>query len=113
MPVQVNVTATLRNLVGAKSVEASGRTVAELLDNLDASYPGFRSQISDANGSLHRFVNIYLNDEDIRYLNALDTQLADGDVISILPALAGGSVGSVGATFRSPPACRSRWLVAT
>ena len=91
MPVQVNVTATLRNLVGAKSVEASGRTVAELLNNLEAKYPGFKSQISDQNGSLHRFVNIYLNDEDIRYLNALDTQLADGDVISILPALAGGA----------------------
>ncbi len=110
MPVQVNVTATLRNLVGAKSVEASGRTVAELLDNLDARYPGFRSQISDANGGLHRFVNIYLNDEDIRYLNALDTQLKEGDIVSILPALAGGSVG---ATFRPPPACRSRRLVAT
>ncbi len=91
MPIQVNVTATLRNLVGAKSVEASGRTVAELLDNLDAKYPGFKSQISDQNGSLHRFVNIYLNDEDIRYLSALNTQLADGDIVSILPALAGGA----------------------
>jgi molybdopterin synthase sulfur carrier subunit len=91
VPVKVNVTATLRNLVGAKSVDADGRTVAELLDNLDANYPGFKSQISDQNGGLHRFVNIYLNDEDIRYLNALDTQLKEGDVISILPALAGGS----------------------
>jgi molybdopterin synthase sulfur carrier subunit len=92
MPVKVNVTAMLRNLVGAKSVEANGRTVGELLDNLDANFPGFKSQISDANGGLHRFVNIYLNDEDIRYLNALETQLADGDVVSILPALAGGAL---------------------
>ena len=90
MPVRVNVTATLRNLVGAKSVEASGGTVAELLDNLDASYPGFRSQISDANGGLHRFVNIYLNDEDIRFTGALETPVSDGDVLSILPAVAGG-----------------------
>ncbi len=92
MPVKVNVTATLRNLVGAKSVEAEGRTVGELLANLDARYPGFKSQISDGTGGLHRFVNIYLNDEDIRYLNALDTALRDGDVVSILPALAGGAL---------------------
>jgi len=91
MPVQVNVTATLRNLVGAKSVDANGRTVGELLDNLDTNFPGFKSQISDANGGLHRFVNIYLNDEDIRYLNALDTEVQEGDIVSILPALAGGS----------------------
>ena len=90
MPVQVNVTAMLRNLVGAKSVDASGATVGALLENLDATYPGFKSQISDANGGLHRFVNIYLNDEDIRYLNSLDTEVKDGDVVSILPALAGG-----------------------
>jgi MoaD family protein len=90
MPVKVNVTAMLRNLVGAKSVDANGGTVGELLDNLDASYPGFKSQISDANGGLHRFVNIYLNDEDIRYLNSLDTAVKDGDTVSILPALAGG-----------------------
>jgi MoaD family protein len=90
MPVTVNVTATLRNLVGAKSVDSNGATVGELLNNLDAKYPGFKSQISDANGGLHRFVNIYLNDEDIRYLNALETALKDGDTVSILPALAGG-----------------------
>ncbi len=90
MPVTVHVTATLRNLVGAKSVDSTGATVDELLKNLESKYPGFKSQISDADGGLHRFVNIYLNDEDIRYLNALDTQLKDGDVVSILPALAGG-----------------------
>lgn len=90
MSVTVHVTATLRNLVGAKSVDSTGATVDELLKNLESKYPGFKSQISDADGGLHRFVNIYLNDEDIRYLNALDTQLKDGDVVSILPALAGG-----------------------
>ena len=90
MSVQVNVTATLRNLVGAKSVEVEGGTVGELLANLDARFPGFKQQISDGSGGLHRFVNIYLNDEDIRYLKALDTPLSEGDVVSILPALAGG-----------------------
>ena len=91
MAVTVNVTATLRNLVGAKSVDANGATVGELLNNLDSKYPGFKSQISDADGGLHRFVNIYLNDEDIRYLNSLDTAVKDGDSVSILPALAGGA----------------------
>ena len=90
MSVQVNVTATLRTLVGAKSVQVEGATISELLENLDARFPGFKKQISDSAGGLHRFVNIYLNDEDIRYLNALDTQLSEGDVVSILPALAGG-----------------------
>jgi len=92
MAVDVRVTSTLRNLVGAKSVKAEGATVAELLSDLDSRYPGFRAQISANDGQLHRFVNIYLNDEDIRYLKALDTPLQDGDVVSILPALAGGAL---------------------
>ena len=93
MAVDVRVTSTLRNLVGAKSVTADGGTVGELLGDLDRRYPGFRAQISGNDGQLHRFVNIYLNDEDIRYLQALDTPLKEGDVVSILPALAGGTVG--------------------
>jgi MoaD family protein len=90
MAVEVRVTATLQNLVGAKSVTAEGGTVGALLAELDARYPGFRAQISGANGELHRFVNVYVNDEDIRYLQSLDTPLRDKDVVSILPALAGG-----------------------
>lgn len=65
--------------------------MGELLEDLDARYPGFKAQISGEDGQLHRFVNVYLNDEDIRYLQALDTPVKDGDVISILPALAGGA----------------------
>ncbi len=91
MAVEVRVTANLQNLVGAKAVQAEGKTVGELLQDLDARYPGFRKQISGADGQLHRFVNIYLNDEDIRYLKALDTPASEGDVVSILPALAGGA----------------------
>jgi MoaD family protein len=91
MAVEVKVTSVLQKLTGAKSVQSNGATVGELIANLDARYPGFRDQIMQ-NGSLHRFVNIYLNDEDIRYLNQLDTALKDGDSISILPALAGGAL---------------------
>lgn len=91
MGIDVRVTATLQNLVGAKSVEGDGATVGELLSDLESRYPGFRDQISGDDGQLHRFVNIYLNDEDIRYLQALDTPVKEGDVVSILPALAGGA----------------------
>ncbi|MGB2695359.1 MAG: MoaD family protein [Dehalococcoidia bacterium] len=91
MSIEVRVTSTLRNLVGGKSVEGAGGTVGALLEDLNGRYPGFRAQISGDDGQLHRFVNIYLNDEDIRYLQALDTPVSDGDVISILPALAGGA----------------------
>jgi MoaD family protein len=90
MAVEVRVTSMLQRLVGGKSVVGEGATVGELLANLEAAYPGFRAQISGEDGQLHRFVNIYLNDEDIRYLDALKTRLRDGDVVSILPALAGG-----------------------
>jgi sulfur-carrier protein len=92
MAVEVRVTAVLQRVTGgAKSVKAEGETVGALLGDLDRSYPGFLSQVMQEEGKLHRFVNIYLNDEDIRYLNALDTALRDGDVVSILPALAGGA----------------------
>ena len=91
MAIDVRITSTLQNITGAKSVRGEGATVGALLENLDSRFPGFRAQISGSDGRLHRFVNIYLNDEDIRYLQALDTPLKEGDVVSILPALAGGS----------------------
>ena len=91
MAVEVRLTSLLERLVGAKSVIGEGATVGELLANLEAAHPGFKEQITGEDGKLHRFVNIYLNDEDIRYLDALNTPLQDGDVISILPALAGGA----------------------
>jgi MoaD family protein len=90
MAVKVKVTSVLQKVTGAKVVEGDGGTVAELLSNLDTTYPGFKQQIMQE-GHLHRFVNIYLNDEDIRYLDQLDTRVKDGDTISILPALAGGA----------------------
>ena len=91
MAVEVRVTAVLQRITnGAKSVQAGGKNVEELLQNLDGKYPGFLGQVQGADGQLHRFVNIYLNDEDIRFMEKLETPLKDGDVVSILPALAGG-----------------------
>lgn len=89
MAVEVKVTSVLQKVTGAKVVQGDGGTVGEIISDLDGKYPGFRKQIMQ-DGSLHRFVNIYLNDEDIRYLNQLDTAVKDGDSVSILPALAGG-----------------------
>ncbi|MSQ15202.1 MAG: MoaD/ThiS family protein [Dehalococcoidia bacterium] len=92
MSVEVRVTSLLQKAIGgAKSVSAQGDTISALLDNLESSYPGFKSNVLADNGELHRFVNIYKNNEDIRYLGNLDTPVGSGDVISILPALAGGS----------------------
>ena len=90
MTVEVKVTANLQKLVGGqRSVQGSGGSVREILDDLEQRYPGFKDLIV-SNGELHRFVNIYLNDEDIRFLEQLDTPLSEGDTLSILPALAGG-----------------------
>src|ERR1700730_5180909 len=100
MAVEVRVTAVLQKLTGGKkSVPAEGETVDQLLRNLDSDYPGFLRQVQGSDGRLHRFVNIYLNDEDIRYLGQLETPLKTGDVVSILPALAGG-------VFLGPPCAR-------
>jgi MoaD family protein len=89
--VEVRVTSVLQRVIGAKSVEAEGGTIAEVLAGINAQYPGFREQITMEDGSLHRFVNIYVNDEDIRFMQQLETPVATGDVVSILPALAGGA----------------------
>ena len=90
MPVEVRVTSVLQRVIGAKSVEMEGDTIAEVLERINTQYPGFREQITMEDGSLHRFVNIYVNDEDIRFMQQLQTPVEPGDVVSILPALAGG-----------------------
>ncbi|HEU4760094.1 MAG TPA: MoaD family protein [Dehalococcoidia bacterium] len=90
MTIEVRLTANFQKLVGGnRSVQGEGSSVRELLEDLDSRYPGFK-QVLVTDGKLHRFVNIYLNDEDIRFLAQLDTPLNEGDVLSILPALAGG-----------------------
>ena len=89
--VQVNVTSVIQKSVdGQRSVTAEGGTVGELIDDIERRYPGFRAQLIDENGQLHRFVNVYLNDEDVRFLDGVQTVLGEGDELSILPALAGG-----------------------
>jgi len=76
---------------GQREVAVDGDTVAEVLESLYAEHPAVRQQLEGSDGGLHRFVNIYLNDEDIRYLQGRETTLRDGDRMSILPALAGGA----------------------
>ena len=94
MAVQVRVTAVLQRLVGGeKAVAGEGETVGQLIEDLNKRYPGFKEQVLTERGDQQRFVNIYLNDEDIRFLNQLDTPVRSGDVVSILPALAGGEGG--------------------
>jgi len=75
---------------GLKSVPAEGETIEEVLDNIESRYPGFKEKIIDEKGEMRQFVNLYLNDEDIRTLQGLKTKLKDGDIITILPAVAGG-----------------------
>ncbi len=90
MAVEVRVTANMQKLLGGqKSVQAEGATVGDVLADIERQYPGFRDMVM-TDGGLHRFVNVYLNDEDVRFLQQLDTKLNPGDVLSVLPALAGG-----------------------
>ncbi|WP_020572651.1 MoaD/ThiS family protein [Parafrankia discariae] len=101
MAVQVRVPTILRSYTGgAKLVEGTGDTLAALFHDLDSRHPGLRGRLisGEGDGELHRFVNIYVNDEDVRFLGSLDTKLSDGDKVTILPAVAGGSAaaGSVG-----------------
>ncbi len=89
---QVKVPIMLRPAVGGdRAVAAEGSTLRELISNVDARHPGFGSQLLDSKtDELLPFVNVYVNDEDVRYLDRLDTRVSEGDVISILPAVAGG-----------------------
>ena len=94
MAVEVRIPTILRKHTGGeKAVAADGDTVRDLLGDLDRRYPGIASQLLTDDGSLHRFVNVYVNDEDVRFLGALDAKLSDGDSVTILPAVAGGALG--------------------
>ena len=91
MAVEVRLPTLLRvHADGASSVAAEGATVGAVFGAVTARYPGLASQLVDDQGGLHKFVNVYVNDDDIRYLDQLDTEVTDGDAISILPAVAGG-----------------------
>jgi molybdopterin converting factor small subunit len=92
VPVEVKLPTVLRtHAEGQATVGVDGATVGEVFTALVAQYPGLRDNLLDDKGGLHKFVNVYKDDDDIRYLEGLDTKLTDGDVLSILPAVAGGS----------------------
>ncbi len=90
MPVNVSIPTILRTHTGGeKSVPANGGTLAEVIDDLDATHGGIKDRLVKE-GALHRFVNVYVNDEDVRFAGGLDAKIADGDSVTILPAVAGG-----------------------
>ena len=91
MPVEVRLPTVLRQHAGGlSSVKANGETLADVFGDLVRQFPGLAGQVVTDDGALHKFVNVYRNDDDVRYLDKLDTKVSDGDVISILPAVAGG-----------------------
>ena len=91
MSVSVRIPTILRTYTGGDSeVSANGATLAEVLDDLDASYSGIKARILDDQGALRRFVNVYVGNEDVRFLDALETPTPDGVQISVIPAVAGG-----------------------
>jgi molybdopterin synthase sulfur carrier subunit len=91
MPVTIRIPTQLRELSGGSSeVSVDGGTVKEVLAALDAAHPGFAGRLHDDSGELRRFVNVFLNDEDIRFLDGVDTPVEAGQTISIVPAVAGG-----------------------
>jgi molybdopterin synthase sulfur carrier subunit len=91
MSTTVRIPTPLRSLTGGNDeVAAEGRTVAELIDNLEKNHPGMRERLLDEKG-VRRFVNIYIGEEDIRFLEGLKTELKSGDTVSLVPAIAGGS----------------------
>ncbi|MDP2774470.1 MAG: MoaD/ThiS family protein [Nocardioides sp.] len=91
MSVSVRVPTILRTYTGGESeVTASGSNLAEVLDDLDSSYAGIKGRILDDNGALRRFVNVYVGNDDVRFLDDLATPTPDGTQISVIPAVAGG-----------------------
>ena len=91
MAVTVRIPTTLRPLSGgASTVEVEGETLAEVIAALDATHPGFQDRLLDETGALRRFVNVFVDDDDVRYLDGLDTKVPAGQTVSIIPAVAGG-----------------------
>ena len=91
MSVEVRLPTVLRSHAGGQaSLTVGSGTVGEVLGELSRSHPGLQGQLLTEEGTLHRFVNVYVNDDDVRYLDKLETKAEDGDVVTILPAVAGG-----------------------
>ena len=95
MAIEVRIPTILRTYTGGeKAVDAQGDTLAALIDDLEANHPGIKDRLleeKDGTGDLRRFVNVYVNDEDVRFTGGLATELSDGDQVVVLPAVAGGS----------------------
>ena len=90
MAIEVRIPTILRTYTdGEKAVPGEGASLAELIDNLDSSHPGLKDRLIES-GDLRRFVNVYVNDEDVRFTGGLETSLSDGDQVTVLPAVAGG-----------------------
>ena len=91
MPVTVKIPTVFRKYTDNEAtVEVEAGTISDLIGQLEKSFPGLREQLLTEDGQLHRFVNVYVNDEDARYLEKLDTKVSEGDTVSILPSVAGG-----------------------
>ena len=94
MPVKVRIPTPLMKLTNNQSeLSAEGETIADMLNNLESQYAGIKERICEENGAPRRLINIYLNEEDIRFLDGEKTVLKDGDEVSIIPAIAGGLNG--------------------
>jgi molybdopterin synthase sulfur carrier subunit len=90
MPVEVRIPTILRTYTGGeKAVDASGSSLSALIDDLEDNHPGLKDRLIE-NGDLRRFVNVYVNDEDVRFLGGLEAPVSDGDQVVVLPAVAGG-----------------------
>lgn len=91
MSVTVRVPTTLRTLTGGEAeIRVDGSTVSEVLDNLEGAHPGFKERILDESGALRRFVNVFVSDDDVRFMDGLGTSVPEGETLSIVPAVAGG-----------------------
>ena len=91
MAITVRIPTPLRKLTNEQDiVEGSGGTLAEMIDGLETSYPGLKERLCDETGDLRRFVNVYVNGEDVRFADGIATRLNGGDEVSIVPAVAGG-----------------------
>jgi sulfur-carrier protein len=95
MSLKVVIPTPLRKFTsGAETVEVEAATIKEVIDSLDSRYPGLRSSLCDESGSLRRFINIYVDGEDVRFLENLATPVTDGSEVAIVPAVSGGNSGS-------------------
>ncbi len=93
MAVEVKIPTVFRKFTGNEAtVEVEPGTIGDVIEQLDARYPGLKGQLLAEDGQLHRFVNVYVNDEDARYLEKLDTEVNEGDRVALLPSVAGGAV---------------------